>query len=449
MIDSMPINREAEQMILGCILLDNAVAPQALYDLSSDDFGLESHRLVFDAMRHLDRAKRDINPLTLIDHLTVAGFLDRVGGPAAISALFDGVPRFSSIREYVRMVKESAIKRQAMYLGSWLVNAGQSADVTAADLLKLAAAKVQELEASQSVDDLISAESAVGRTLSALKDRWAAGKSLIGLPTGIAALDAILLGLRGGKVYVVAAAPGMGKTTLALNFGNNIISHSMTDRLPVGLMVSLEMEVEELNVKLIGVHTRIDTYRIETGNLSADERKAVLRAADTLSRMPVEYVEGFSKITASSLIARVEKVRARHGRIDFVIVDYLQLLDSDEGHETDNQKISEISRTLKRIALRYNIPVILVSQLNRKYADRATKDYQLSDLRGSGSIEQDADVVLFLMPADWANEDDPRRRLKIAKHRGGKKDQVVNLIFFGDHSRFEMATMESEPMYEY
>lgn len=445
----LPVNPDAEQMILGCIILDNAVAPQALYELSPDDFGIDSHKLIFEAMRSLDRAKRAINPLTLIDQLTTSGQLERVGGPGFISSLFDGVPRFSSIREYVRLAKEAAIKRKAIYLADWMMHAAQADDVSVNDLLKLASSKVQELESSQSVDDLISAESAIDRTLNSLEERWASGKSLIGLPTGISALDQILLGLRGGKVYLVAAAPSMGKTTLALNFGNNIITHSSPDRQPVGLVISLEMDVEELNTKLIGVHTRIDTYRIETGKLTPDEKRAVLRSADTLARMPLEYVEGFNKVTALSLIARVEKVRSRHGRIDFLIVDYLQLLDSDESHESENQKITEISRTLKRISLRYNIPVIVVSQLNRKYADRSQKDYQLSDLRGSGSIEQDADVVLFLMPEDWTNEDDPRRRLKVAKHRAGKKDQTIKLIFFGDHSRFEMANTESEPMYEY
>lgn len=435
--DSMPNNTNAEQMTLGVILLDNGVAPQALYELSPDDYYLPRHRYVFEAMRSLDRKTRGIDPLTLQEELQLAGRASECD-PAFIASLFDGVPRFSNITEYVRQIKEASIKRQAIYLADWLAKTAEATDVTADELLTRLTAKVEALQQSKIVDDLISSESAVDRTLTSLNERWNSGREIIGLPTGLTDLDDLLNGIRPGKVYCIAASTGLGKTTLALNWADNFVSSAPESEMPVGLIISLEMGVEELTVKLLSVRTRIDSARIESGHLSESERKSVRRAAGNLASLPIEYVEGFSPVTASSITSRVEKIRRKHGRLDFLIVDYLQLLDASEQHENEHARLTEISRTLKRIAQRHQIPVIALSQLNRQWANRQQKDPELSDLRGSGSIEQDSDVVIFIAPEDFSDPENPGRRLLIRKHRGGRKG-VSHVVFFGSQSQFASA----------
>ncbi len=446
-VDVLPANLEAERLTLGCVILDNGVAPQVIPVLDVDAYSFEANRLIFTAMRNLYRDNRAINPLTLQEELRRTGEIESVGGAAYLASLFDGAPRFSDVTSYVCIVQEKATRRRAMRLANWLFNEAQGVDVRVEDLLASLSGKVAELQEGQAADDLISSQSAVERTMEEIELRWTTGREIIGLPTGFPDLDRTLRGLRGGKYYTVAACTGLGKTTLALNFADNIARNPGPDGGRVGLIISLEMSVDELTVKQLSTATRIDADAIETGKLNETAKASVREAAELLKRIPIEYVEGFAKVTAGSLMARVEKVRRKHKRLDFLVVDYLQLLDADERKENEHQKLSEISRTLKRIARMYNIPVIVLSQLNREYAKRANKDHQLSDLRGSGSVEQDSDVVMFLMPQDWADEENPGRRLFIAKHRGGKKNVTIPLVFFGAQSRFESAaiTPTAEP----
>lgn len=443
-VDTLPANPEAERMALGALMLNNGLAPQVLYQTEPEDYSVESNRIFFLAMRAIERGSGDrvINPLTLQDELVKAGNLERVGGSAAIGVLCDGVPLFSDVSPYIRLIKECSTLRKAAKLGNWLFKAALSQDARPDDMLSLLRAKVDELAEDQAADDLISSETAVARAMADLEGRWENKGAVVGLSSGFPDLDKVLLGFRGGKYYTLAAGTGVGKTTLALNFGQRIVSAS-PER--VGLVISLEMSTEELTVKTLSTFTQIDAYRIETGDLTPHEKQFVREKAEEIKALPLEYVEGFSKVTANSLVARVAKVRRKHKRLDFLIVDYLQLLDSDEKRENEHLRLSEISRTLKRIAIMYNIPVIVLSQLNREFSKRANKDYQLSDLRGSGSIEQDSDVVMFLMPQDWEDEENPGRRLFIAKHRGGKKNVTINLVFFGEQSRFESAAFAPPP----
>lgn len=439
---TLPRNIEAERFVLACSMLDNGVLPQAVGELSIDDFSSEPNRRLFAGMRSLHAQGYAVDPVTLQSELTHMGALEIVGGPAYIGSLTDGVPRFSNIAEYVRLVKESSLKRKALNLARWLMNEASEPDRRVDELVAMLREKTAELEEARIVDDLVSSHTAVDRTMAQLEDRWATGREIIGLASGYPDVDKALLGLRGGRYYCLAAGTGIGKTALAINFSNHILESNPNS---VGLIISLEMPVEELTVRQLATATQIDSYQIETGNISDGDKGLIREKADMLRRVSVEYVEGFSKITANSLLSRVQKVRRKHGRIDYLIVDYLQLLDDEEKRENEHARITAISRALKRIAINFNIPVIVLSQLSREHMRRPDKDYILSDLRGSGSIEQDADVVLFLMPADWTDMENPGRRLVIAKNRGGRRDISINLVFFGSQYRFESA--ESGPSY--
>lgn len=438
----LPANLEAERMSLGCILLDNGVASQALYELEPADYFLPRHRYVFEAFRALDRKGRGIDYLTLQEELELSGHAQECN-PAFIAALIDGCPRFSVITEFVRQIKEASTRRKAIRMAQWLTVTAAAKDIDLPSLLSQLTDKVAELEQSKIVDDLITSERAVERTFQQLQEQWDAQSLVIGLPTGLVDLDYRLKGIRRGKYIVIAATTGMGKTTLALNWADNFVLTAPEGEKPVGLIISLEMSVEELHIKLLSVRTRIDSERIETGQLRDHERAALRRAASDLACVPIDYVEGFSAVTASSILARVEKIKRKYGRINFLIVDYLQLLDADHKGDSEHVRLTEISRTLKRISVRYNIPVIVLSQLNRQWAQRANKDPELSDLRGSGSIEQDADVVIFIAPEDYSDPDNPGRRLLSRKVRGGKPG-IDRAVFFGAQSRFENAARDFE-----
>ena len=436
-----PQNLQAEQFILGAVILDNGVAPQALHELSADDFFSEAHRRVFRAMRELESRNEAINPLTLQEEMRKLESLDAVGGPAFLASLFDGVPRFSDIRDYVRLVKEASLKRKAINTARWLSNEAFAPDTRVDELLASLREKIADLEDGRIVDDLISTDDAVTRTMAALEESWESGRVVRGLSTGFPDLDKTLLGLQGGKYYVLAAGTGIGKTALALSIANSIIE---AEPEKAGLIISLEMPVDELVRRRLANATRIDSYSIETGALNDAEKNYVREKAEALRRVTIDYVEGFSKITASSIASRVQRVKRKYGRVDFLVIDYLQLLDSDNRSENENARLTEISRAIKRITLNFNIPVIVLSQLSRQHATRANKDYVLSDLRGSGSIEQDADVVLFLMPENWDDVEAPGRRLVVGKHRGGKPHVTIPLVFFGSQYRFESGTRGDE-----
>lgn len=442
----LPSNVDAEQMILGVIILDNSVASQAIGELAPGDFYSPRNRLAFSAMRRLTNKATSIDPLTMGVELRLMG-KDVECDMAFIASLFDGVPRLSNIGTYVRMVKDAAILRRAVHLGNWLMGEASARDIETDVLLDRLRQRVEELEASRIVDDLISSEEAVERTLTQLQQQWESGGELLGMPTGLCDLDRRLSGIRRGKYILLAGTPGMGKTTLALNWANNFELSAPEGEKPVGLVITLEMPVEELKVKLLSVRTSIPTDRIETGRLSDQERAAIRSAASDLATMHVEYIEGFSRVTASGIMARVGKVKRKYGRIDYLIIDYLQLLDGEDGSKQDNNenaKLTEISRILKRITIQEGIPVIALSQLNRAYATRSNKDPELSDLRGSGSMGQDADIVIFIAPEDHANPDEPGRKLLTRKFRGGQTG-VDHVVFFGAQSQFANAARNDGP----
>lgn len=440
---TLPANQDAERMILGVILLDNGVAQQAIGELAPGDFYSPRNRTAFSAMRRLFHKGSGVDPLTLMGELRLMG-KEVECDMAYVASLFDGVPRFSNITAYVQMVKDAAILRRAIHLGNWLIGEASARDIETDVLLDRLRQRVDELDASRIVDDLISSEEAVERTLTQLQQQWESGGELLGMPTGLCDLDRRLSGIRRGKYILLAGTPGMGKTTLALNWANNFELIAPEGEKPVGLIITLEMPVEELKIKLLSVRTSIPTDRIETGRLNDQERAAIRTAASDLATMHVEYIEGFSRVTANGIMARVGKVKRKYGRIDYLIVDYLQLLDGEDGGDggkqdsNENTKLTEISRILKRITVQEGIPVIALSQLNRAWATRSNKDPELSDLRGSGSMGQDADIVIFIAPEDHANPDEPGRKLLTRKFRGGQTG-VDRVVFFGAQSQFANA----------
>lgn len=443
LIDDQPHDDEAEKLILGVVLKMGDDVPgmvaELVTELSADDFYRPTHKQIWKAIQRLQSNRETV------DFLTVTRSIQQTNQPAQIayiSSLLDGVPmyrRASALTPHVQLLKAAASMRQLRALGYWLSAETEAKDLQVDDLIYEAKSKLEGVSLlRENVDHLISAEEAVTRTMSALEARWASGGSIAGLTTGLPDLDRLIGGIKPGGYYCIAAGTGMGKTTLALNMVNSILLDGLRkDRPAAGLMISLEMTCPELVVKLIGINTRIDTNRIESGHMSAEDKASFLRVSQEIARHHLEFVEGFGKVTPSTLGAMVERVKQKHGKIDFLCIDYVQLVDGDKKTlESEYARTSEVSRELKRLALHHNMPVIVLSQLNRNSTQRSNQDYTLSDIRSTGQIAQDADVVLFLMPESWDDKEDMRRRLKIAKNRHGRNETTVNLIFFPQQSRF-------------
>jgi replicative DNA helicase len=442
-------------MILGVIILNNDVIDQAIEGLGQGDIEQASKRFfswpnrqIFRAMAMMHSEGSAIDPLTLGERLQQFGVLDRVGGPAYIAALFDGVPRFSNIENYVNSVREAAVLREQINLGNWLMNAAWADDATSEDITRLLNTKLDELLNCQVKHDLISGAVAADRVLQRLEETWQSPTQTLGLKTGYAPLDRAIYGLR-PRFHVLAAPPKVGKTTLALNLVHNVITENQTAQgKPVVLFISLEMSVDELTERALAAFAKVSLDDLLTGSLTDGEKDRVRIARDAIASMPIEYLEGFEAVTPATMKALVRKVKRIHKRIDLLVVDYIQLCDADGFTQNDTARVSQVTRELKRISKGFDLPVIGLSQVNRKFADRSDAKLRLSDLRQSGSIEQDSDVVIFIQREDAHDLGDNRRILDIAAQRGGKSDVQIPMVFFGDRSRFEVADIGTYRAFE-
>jgi replicative DNA helicase len=284
--------------------------------------------------------------------------------------------------------------------------------------------------------------------LQRLEETWQSPTQTLGLKTGYAPLDRAIYGLR-PRFHVLAAPPKVGKTTLALNLVHNVITENQTAQgKPVVLFISLEMSVDELTERALAAFAKVSLDDLLTGSLTDGEKDRVRIARDAIASMPIEYLEGFEAVTPATMKALVRKVKRIHKRIDLLVVDYIQLCDADGFTQNDTARVSQVTRELKRISKGFDLPVIGLSQVNRKFADRSDAKLRLSDLRQSGSIEQDSDVVIFIQREDAHDLGDNRRILDIAAQRGGKSDVQIPMVFFGDRSRFEVADIGTYRAFE-
>jgi replicative DNA helicase len=451
----LPVRLDAERMILGAIILNNEVIDQAIEGLGQGDtekasrrFFDWSNRQVFRAMTKMHSEGLAIDPLTLQERLQQAGALDKVGGPAYIALLFDGVPRFSNIENYVASVRESAILREQINLGNWLVNVAWADDAESAEIARLLNAKLDDMLNAQVRHELISGATAADRVLQRLEEVWENPVETLGLKTGYGPLDKAIYGLR-PRFHILAAPPKVGKTTFALNLAHNVIKENKgPGGAPVVLFLSLEMTVDELTERALAAFARVPLDELLTGSLGADEKRRVREAKNQIAQMPIEYLEGFDSVTPATIKALIRKVKRIHKRIDLLVVDYIQLCDADGHTDNDTARVSRITREFKRISKAFDLPVLGLSQVNRKFADRSDAKLRLTDLRQSGALEQDADVVIFIQRENPHDLSDTRRVLDIAAQRGGKSDVQIPMIFIGERSRFEVADMSAYREFE-
>ena len=438
---TLPNNLEAERSILGAILLDDKAVLTVFETLRSQDFYLESHRRVFEKMLQLMNNSRPIDIVTLKEELQRANELESVGGAAYLASLTDGLPRAMNIEHYARIVKEKSTLRRLIQVSNETMARSYQDEESAEEVLQHIEKAIFDIAGQQfrtGFSPISPIVSDVFKQIEELSNRKA---PVTGLETGFVDLDRMTAGLHPSDLVIVAARPGLGKTSLCLN----IAAHAaIRVRKSVGIF-SLEMSKEQLVKRLLCAESRIDAHRVNTGYLNKEDWTRLSRASGDLSETRI-FIDDTASITIPELRSKSRRLSLEHG-LDLIIVDYLQLMSgSTQRYENRTQEISQISRGLKGIAKELSVPVIAVSQLSRAIESRTGEHRkpQLSDLRESGSIEQDADLVLFIYREDMANpteENNGLAELIISKQRNGPTG-TVQLAFSKQFTRFDSLYQE-------
>ena len=421
-----PHSVEAEESVLGALLLDKDSIIGVAEFLTPGDFYDERHREIYISAIELYEERIPIDILTISERLKKRKFLKKVGGVSYLVELANKVPTAAHVEHYGRIVKDAATKRSLMKAASKLVELSMDEGLAADDLLDKAEAEVFALTQKHLKSAFIPVRDALAESFDRLDEIHKQVGGLRGVPTGFTDLDDTLAGFQKSNLIILAARPGVGKTALALNMAQNA---AFKHKLPVGFF-SLEMSREELVDRLLVAQADIDAWRLKTGKLTEEDFTKLSNAMGELSEIPL-YIDDTPALSILEMRTKARRLQVEVG-LELLIVDYLQLARSRR-LENRVQEVSEISQGLKNLARELKIPVLAVSQLSRAVEQRGTKRPQLADLRESGSIEQDSDVVMFLWRDDEEKMEDIT--LDIAKHRNGPL-KSLKLFFKGDRIKF-------------
>jgi replicative DNA helicase len=431
-----PQNTDAEASLLGAILIDSDAIVRIADTIDVVDFYDERHQRIYEAIKKLYEKHSPIDILTLSNQLKEDSFLDVVGGAAYLTELTNYVPTAAHVEHYAEIVSQKAIRRRLIKASQDITGLGFDETKSVQDLIEEAETELFKVSQKHIKQDIASIEDILAESFERLDELHKDKGKIRGVPTGFRDLDNILAGLQRSDLIILAARPSMGKTALTLNLAHNIATKSEQ---PV-LIFALEMSKEQLVDRMLSMESGVDAWNIRTGNLSDADFEKIGQAMGTLSEAPI-YIDDSPGITVSDL--RTKARREQHQRqLGAIMVDYLQLMSGGArfgGSENRVQEISEISRGLKAIARELNVPVIALSQLSRSVESRSPQIPQLADLRESGSIEQDADVVAFIYREDYYNPDTDRKNITdilIKKHRNGPTGNV-ELYFDKERQRFK------------
>jgi replicative DNA helicase len=428
----LPSNIEAERSILGAVLLDNSVCNQAVQLLKREDFFLDSHRRIFDKMVSLSEIGMPIDLITLSDELRRAGDFEQIGGATYIASLIDGVPRTDTIEHYAKIVKSKSMLRKLIHTSNQIVARAMDEEDDPDIILDQAEQMIFQI-AEDRVRQGFQYIGEVGkRRLEQIEQMAGRPEMITGVPTGFTDFDQMTSGLQRQDLVIIAARPSMGKTALALNMAQYAAKNGCT----IGIF-SLEMSAEQLVSRFLCSEARVDAHRLRTGYLNREEWA---RLADALRRLceTKVFIDDTPGVTVLEMRAKSRRLKAEHG-LDMLIVDYMQLMSGRGRIESRQQEVSQISRDLKGLAKELDMPVLALSQLSRAPESRSEHRPQLSDLRESGAIEQDADVVCFIFREEIYDQREENRgmaELILAKQRNGPTG-IVQLAFLKEFTRFE------------
>lgn len=437
---ALPASIEAEKTILGSILLDNHSCNEAAETLLPDDFYLDGHRKIYTAMLALNETGRPIDLITLTEELYRKKEVESVGGAAYISSLIDGVPHLPSIGQYITIVKDKALLRGLVQAANLAIAEALEQADPAEEILDRAETQIFGLADRRIRQGFATIPQIVQQNFGTIDKLIDRGHRITGLETHFYDFDQLTSGLQRKDLVIVAARPSMGKTALAMNIAENA---AVMEKRVVAIF-SLEMSKESLLQRMLCSQARVDSHRLRTGFTSREDKSKLLAALDALGQAPI-FIDDTPGISLTELRAKSRRLMQTQGRLDLIVVDYLQLISGSPvgGRRFENrtQEVSAISRGLKALAKELNVPVMALSQLSRAPETRGNASRpQLSDLRESGAIEQDADLVAFLYREEYYKPDDPelegKAELIIAKQRNGPVD-TIRLAFLKNCTRFD------------
>ena len=428
-----PQNIEAEQSVLGAVLLDNEAIATAIEHLTSNDFYRDSHKKIFVSMLDLYEKNEPIDLITLTEQLNRKEQLEEIGGASYLSSIVNLVPTSANIRYHAKIVKEKAILRNLITTSTEIITSCYDAEGDVNELLDGAETKIFSISEKMVRSSYVHVKNVIKDTIE-LVDRLYNKKELItGLPTGFTDLDEATTGFNKGDLIVIGARPGMGKTAFCLNIVTHIGQEVKT---PIAVF-SLEMTKEQIVLRMLCSEAEVDSKAVRSGYHSKEDYRKLVNAAGRLADAPIYIDDSFNSIL--EIRAKARRLKAEHG-LGLVVVDYLQLMSGVNTFAAREQVISDISRSLKALAKDLEVPVIVISQLNRSCEQRGeNKRPIIADLRESGAIEQDADIILFLYRDDYYKAKDAREgvaELNIAKQRNGPV-KVIELAFMDKFTKFK------------
>ena len=436
-----PQNIEAEQAVLGAMLIDKEAIAKASEILTSSDFYREAHRVIFNAMLELYNKNEAVDMVTVTEILKRDNKLEDIGGLAYITSLANVVLTAANVKYHADIVAEKSVLRQLVRVSTEIAAMGYEANEDVGTLLDTAESRILEISNRKKKADFTPINDVLMESVQNIEKLINNKGGLTGLPSGFADLDKLTSGLHPSDFIILAARPSMGKTALALNIVQNVAlrAHKKIGGEPRSVaFFSLEMSKEQLVNRMLCAEAGIDSQRLRVGEMHDEDWTHLWDACDTMSRAKI-YIDDTAGITAMDMRSRARRLKAEHG-LDLIVVDYLQLMQGSGKRNNSGdrqQEVSEISRSLKALARELDVPVLALSQLSRSVEARQVKRPMLSDLRESGSLEQDADIVAFLYREDYYNPETENKHteLIIAKHRNGPVD-TVNLFFHKQFTKF-------------
>ena len=430
-----PQNLEAEQSILGGILLDNQALNNVLEILSANDFYSDVHRKIFAAVLDLSEKNEPCDVVTLSNNLKDKKQLDQIGGRVYLASLVDNVPSAANIAYYSKIVKEKAILRGLIDAATGILNKSYNMGADIDTVLDEAEHAIFEISENKIRPSFYPFKTLIKEGIKTIEKLYERKELVTGVPSGFEKMDELTSGLQKSDLVIIAGRPSMGKTAFALDIAKHA---ALESGIPVAIF-SLEMSKEQLAIRMLASEAKVDSQRIRKGFLGETDWPKLITAASKLSESQI-FIDDTAAITVLEMKAKARRLKADTG-LGLVIIDYLQLMRSGGFKDSREQEISEISRSLKALAKELSVPVIALSQLNRKVEDRTNKRPQMADLRESGAIEQDADLIAFIYRDEVYNrsEDNPEKGIAeiiIGKQRNGPTG-IVKLAFLEKYTSFE------------
>ena len=423
-VKTLPQNIEAEKAVLGSILLDDQAINGALEEVGINDFYDQNHKKIFSAMLELDGENKPIDVVTLYEKLkSKKSMLQEIGGSTYLTQLVEFVPSSSNVNIYARSVREKSILRSMIQTASEIVSEGQMDQIDVNDFLDQAEKRLFDISQNKKRPGFVSSQELALETIKIIENLAKRKEAITGVPSGFKRLDKMTAGLQSSDLIILAARPGMGKTSFGLNI---VLNAAITNGLNVGFF-SLEMTKEQLMMRMLSSKSKINFSKIRTGFLSDNELESIKNSSSSFERSNI-YIDDTPAINSLELRSRARRLKSDKG-LDLLIVDYLQLMRGVTRNDNREREIAEISSALKSLAKELQIPIIAISQLSRQTEARTDKKPQLSDLRESGALEQDADMVLFIHRADAykrnIEERDGVAEIIIGKQRNGPTGTVT------------------------